>query len=84
MLDGVNILQRALFFRESNEFYDTDLGELKAFILYARAFPNKFLALVDTYNTMKSGIKNYLCIALSLLELGYQPLGIRLDSGDLV
>jgi nicotinate phosphoribosyltransferase len=58
-------------------------GELAAFIAYAIAFPNSFLALVDTYNTLKSGIPNFVLVSLSLFHLGYTPIGIRLDSGDL-
>lgn len=61
----------------------TNDGELAAFIAYAQAFPKTFLALVDTYETLKSGVPNFVCVGLALLELGYQPLGIRLDSGDL-
>lgn len=61
----------------------THSGELGAFIQYAYAFPSKFLALVDTYNTLESGVLNYCSVAIALIELGYQPLGIRLDSGNL-
>ena len=32
---------------------------------------------------MNSGVKNYLCVALALKDLGYDSQGIRLDSGDL-
>jgi nicotinate phosphoribosyltransferase len=38
---------------------------------------------VDTYNTLNSGVLNYLCVAAAIIDAGYQPLGIRLDSGDL-
>ena len=39
--------------------------------------------LVDTYDTVKSGTRNFLLVALGLLRAGYKPIGIRLDSGDL-
>jgi nicotinate phosphoribosyltransferase len=58
-------------------------GELAAFISYARAYPSNFLALVDSYDTLKSGVPNFLAVSLALHEFGYAPIGIRLDSGDL-
>eukprot|EP00771_Trimastix_marina_P000306 gnl/Trimastix_PCT/1327.p1 GENE.gnl/Trimastix_PCT/1327~~gnl/Trimastix_PCT/1327.p1 ORF type:complete len:517 (+),score=131.39 gnl/Trimastix_PCT/1327:138-1688(+) len=61
----------------------TNVGELTAFVAYALAFPDSFLALVDTYETLKSGVPNFLAVSEALLELGYTPVGIRLDSGDL-
>lgn len=64
-------------------FGETNQSELAAFTSYALAFPNNFLALVDTYDVMKSGIPNFCAVALALIDLGYKAVGIRLDSGDL-
>ena len=61
----------------------THNGELAAFIAYATDFPENFLALVDTYDTLESGVLNYIVVAIALNKLGYEPKGIRLDSGDL-
>jgi nicotinate phosphoribosyltransferase len=61
----------------------TNEGELAAFVSYAQAYPKGFLALVDTYDTLQSGVPNYLAVARALHDLGYKSLGIRLDSGDL-
>jgi nicotinate phosphoribosyltransferase len=38
---------------------------------------------VDSYSTKESGVKNFLLVSLVLGDLGYSPLSIRLDSGDL-
>ncbi len=61
----------------------SNTGELAAFIAYAQVFPTAFLALVDTYDTLGSGVPNFICVALALVKVGYRPRGIRLDSGDL-
>ena len=73
----------ALHYRAQLDAQHTHDGELAAFLAYAAAYPTAFLALVDTYDTLKSGLPNFLVVALALHQAGYAPLGIRLDSGDL-
>ncbi|MCL2433998.1 MAG: nicotinate phosphoribosyltransferase, partial [Clostridia bacterium] len=58
-------------------------SELEAFRAYARAFPENCLLLVDTYDSIKSGIPNAIAVFRELRANGYEPVGIRLDSGDL-
>ncbi len=58
-------------------------SELAAFEAYANAHPNNSILLVDTYDTLKSGIPNAIKIAQQLELKGLTLKGIRLDSGDL-
>jgi len=58
-------------------------NELEAFRAYARTFPDACLLLVDTYNTLKSGVPNAIKVFQELRAEGHEPLGIRLDSGDI-
>eukprot|EP00052_Salpingoeca_macrocollata_P033078 m.7309 g.7309 ORF g.7309 m.7309 type:complete len:575 (+) comp4671_c0_seq1:94-1818(+) len=62
---------------------DPHQGELASFTAYALAFPTEFTALIDTYDTLRSGCVNFITVALALHKLGYTARGIRLDSGDL-
>lgn len=58
-------------------------NELEAFRAYADAYPHACLLLVDTYDTLKSGVPNAIQVGRELREKGYELMGIRLDSGDL-
>ncbi len=58
-------------------------SELEAFRAYARTFPDSCVLLVDTYDTLLSGLPNAITIARELRETGHRLAGIRLDSGDL-
>lgn len=58
-------------------------SELDAFRAYAKTFPDSCLLLVDTYDTLGSGVPNAIQVFQELKAEGHQPLGIRLDSGDL-
>ncbi|MBQ7227339.1 MAG: nicotinate phosphoribosyltransferase [Clostridia bacterium] len=58
-------------------------SELEAFRKFAEIYPDNTLLLVDTYDTLRSGIPNAIKVFDELKAKGKKPLGIRLDSGDL-
>ncbi|HKK58614.1 MAG TPA: nicotinate phosphoribosyltransferase [Salinivirga sp.] len=57
--------------------------ELTAFRHFAEIRPHDCVLLVDTYNTLKSGLPNTIKVAKEMEARGQQLKGIRLDSGDL-
>jgi nicotinate phosphoribosyltransferase len=57
--------------------------ELEAFLAYARVYPTSCLLLVDTYDTLSSGVPNAVRVGQELRKEGQGLRGIRLDSGDL-
>jgi nicotinate phosphoribosyltransferase len=57
--------------------------ELTAFRSYAAAFPDSCILLVDTYDTLRSGLPHAIEVAIELRDRGHELRGIRLDSGDL-
>ena len=57
-------------------------SELEAFRAYAKIYPQNSVFLIDTYDTLKSGIKNAIIVGKELVEKGYN-FGVRLDSGDI-
>lgn len=58
-------------------------GEIEAFRAFARTFPDECVLLVDTIDTLASGVPNAIIVFEELRADGHQPVGIRLDSGDL-
>ncbi len=57
--------------------------ELAAFRAYAEVFPESTILLVDTYDTLRSGIPHAITVARELRVRGHELRGIRIDSGDL-
>lgn len=59
-------------------------SEYEAFKAYAKLYPENCTLLVDTFNVLKSGIPNAIKVFNEVLvPNGYQPSGIRIDSGDI-
>src|SRR6185295_2952738 len=58
-------------------------GELGAFRAYAKVYPDDCLLLVDTIDTIESGVPNAITVFEELRRTGHEPVGVRLDSGDL-
>lgn len=58
--------------------------EYEAFLNYAKSNPDNCVFLVDTYDTLRSGIPNAIQVAKEyLIPNGHKFKGIRIDSGDL-
>lgn len=73
MLDGKDLVAIVKGYRDRLGCTSTSSeSELAAFTAYAQAFPDGFLALVDTYDTLQSGVPNFLCVALALDDLGHR------------
>lgn len=59
-------------------------SELEAFKAYCRIYPTNATLLVDTYNTLESGVPNAIRAFNEVLKpMGITKCGIRLDSGDI-
>lgn len=57
-------------------------SEIDAFRMYAKNYPDSTIFLVDTYDTLKSGIPNAIKVGLEMERAGHHLKGVRLDSGD--
>lgn len=64
-------------------FLGMGYSELDAFQAYADLYPDDCLLLVDTIDTLGSGIPNAIKVFEGLKCKGHKPIGVRLDSGDL-
>lgn len=59
-------------------------SEYDAFRAYAETYPDNCTLLIDTYNTLKSGVKNAIRVFDEVvIPKGFRPKGVRIDSGDL-
>lgn len=68
----------------AHSFVQSFDNEYEAFKAYALTYPDDCILLVDTYDTLKSGVPNAIRIAKEVLEpMGKKLKGIRLDSGDI-
>lgn len=66
-----------------HSFIESFDSELEAFRAFARSRPEDCIFLVDTYDTLMSGVPNAIMVAKEMEEQGQRAAGIRLDSGDL-
>ena len=63
------------------QMFDTELDAFKA---YCKMYPNNATLLVDTYDTLNSGVPNAIRAFNEVLKpMGITKCGIRLDSGDM-
>mgnify|MGYP006289437739 FL=1 len=67
----------------AHSFVQSYDDELASFRDFAQLHPQNCVLLVDTYNTLKSGLPNAIRVGKEMQERGEKLLGIRLDSGDL-
>lgn len=57
--------------------------EIEAFRKYAETYPEDAVMLVDTYDTLNSGVPNAITVAKEMEQRGKKMTAVRLDSGDL-
>ncbi|OJY26890.1 MAG: nicotinate phosphoribosyltransferase [Legionella sp. 40-6] len=67
----------------AHSFVQSYHNELTAFREFAQIWPDNCTLLVDTYNTLNSGIPHAIVVGKELAERGHLLQAIRLDSGDL-
>ena len=68
---------------QAHSWIQTYDNELDAFRDFANEYPENCIILVDTYDTLRSGVPNAIKVAKEMEQKGHKLKGIRLDSGDL-
>ena len=70
---------------QAHSWIESYPSEYEAFLSYAKVYPNNCILLVDTIDTLKSGIPNAIKVFRYMQEHGMNTnnIGIRIDSGDL-
>lgn len=58
-------------------------SEVEAFRKFASIYPDECILLVDTIDVLESGVPNAIRVFEELRAAGHEPVGIRIDSGDL-
>lgn len=67
----------------AHAFIQSCADELTAFRQFAEGWPDNCVLLVDTYDTLKSGVPNAITVGKEMVQRGHRLKAIRLDSGDL-
>lgn len=68
----------------AHSFVQSFASEYEAFKTYAKTYPENTLLLLDTYNTIESGLVNAIKVHYDVLvPMGYRLKGVRIDSGDI-
>ena len=67
----------------AHSFIQSYDDELTAFRDFAKSHPDNTILLIDTYDTLKSGLPNAIRVGEEMKARGKELKGIRLDSGDL-
>jgi nicotinate phosphoribosyltransferase len=67
----------------AHSYIESHGDELEAFRSYAESHPDGCIFLLDTYDTLRSGVPNAVRVAKEMEKRGRRLYGVRLDSGDL-
>lgn len=84
-VQAANMLNIKAMGTMAHSFIESYDSEYEAFLKYAKVYPNNCILLVDTYDTLRSGIPNAIKVFEYMKEnnMPLDNIGIRIDSGDL-